>query len=292
MRKLLCAALAVLFLLSSVSALADGPIEVTMLKSAGGNDTHIELWRELVPLFEAYTGGKYTLKMEEIPGVAVDVRTKYKMLNAANNLPAIVTDLGAEPAFADLLIANERVIDLKPYFDASPEWQATAFPTSVAFNTKDGKMFTTPATSSSYTGVYYNKELFAEAGIDAFPQTWDEFWAACDKLKAKDIPALSLHTTETGWCAMLWAGAYLGSTDAGNAFLAQRYPHQLCRSGVCRRDQAGSQAVRLHHQRRRGRQLPAGRQQLLRRQNRDDRQWPLDGRFAVRHAVLARGLRG
>ncbi len=38
-------------------------------------------------------------------------------------------------------------------------------------------------------GVMYNKELFTQAGLDpeAPPQTWDEFLAACEALKAKDI---------------------------------------------------------------------------------------------------------
>lgn len=30
---------------------------------------------------------------------------------------------------------------------------------------------------------YYNKDLFAQAGIEKAPETWDEFFEACDKLK-------------------------------------------------------------------------------------------------------------
>lgn len=34
---------------------------------------------------------------------------------------------------------------------------------------------------------YYNKELFREAGIEKAPETWDEFYDACDKLKESGV---------------------------------------------------------------------------------------------------------
>ncbi len=40
-----------------------------------------------------------------------------------------------------------------------------------------------------YYNGFYNKDLFTKAGITSFPTTWDELYAACDKLKAiKVIP--------------------------------------------------------------------------------------------------------
>ena len=226
MRKILAMLLALVMILSCSVALAEEPIKVTMLKSAGGNDTHIELWRSLAEQFKEWSGGKYVLEMEEIPGVAVDVRTKQKMLNVANNLPSLVTDMSAEPAFANLLIDNGRVIDLAPYFNESPEWQATCLDESIAFNTEeDGKMWTAPSQSTEYVGIFYNTELFAQAGIEKFPETWDEFWAACDALKAIGVAPVALHTTETGWCPMLVATAYAGSLgEESVAFLREMMP--------------------------------------------------------------------
>jgi raffinose/stachyose/melibiose transport system substrate-binding protein len=226
MRKMIVLLLALILTLSCSVVFANEPIKITMLKSAGGNDSQIELWRSIAEQFAEWSGGKYVLEMEEIPGVAVDVRTKYKMLNAANNLPTIVTDMAAEPAFADLLIKNNRVIDLAPFFNESPEWQAFCLDASIAFNTEDdGKMWTTPGNSTDYTGIYYNTELFAQAGIEKFPETWDEFWAACDALKAIGVAPVALHTTETGWCAMLLATGYAASLGEEHvAFLNEYFP--------------------------------------------------------------------
>jgi ABC-type glycerol-3-phosphate transport system substrate-binding protein len=44
-----------------------------------------------------------------------------------------------------------------------------------------------------YNG-FYNKELFTQAGIDAFPTTWDELYAACDKLKAINVTPMTYGT--------------------------------------------------------------------------------------------------
>ena len=110
------------------------------------------------------------------------------LFNSARNLPAVVTNLGPEAAFAEALMRDGRLMDQRPYFDADPEWQQVAFPESVEFNTNpEGQMFTSPSTGASYIGIYYNQEMFAEAGIDRFPTTWDEFFAACDALKAAGI---------------------------------------------------------------------------------------------------------
>lgn len=225
MRKMLSMLLALLMILSCTAAFAEVP-KVTILHSAGGNDSHIEEWREMVARFEASVEGAIDVETEEIPGVAVDVRSKYKMLNAANNLPTIVTDLGAEPAFADLLIENNRLIDLAPWITADEELMSVFLDASVEFNTEeDGKMYSFPSASTSYTGIYYNTELFEKAGIEKFPETWDEFWAACDALEAIGVAPVALHTTETGWCPMLIATAYAATQSEENlAFLNTYFP--------------------------------------------------------------------
>ncbi len=39
----------------------------------------------------------------------------------------------------------------------------------------------------SILGCYYNKDMFAEVGIEAVPETWDDFLAACQKLQDAGI---------------------------------------------------------------------------------------------------------
>ena len=44
-----------------------------------------------------------------------------------------------------------------------------------------------------YNG-FYNKDLFTQAGVTAFPTTWDELYAACDKLKAIGVTPMTYGT--------------------------------------------------------------------------------------------------
>lgn len=44
-----------------------------------------------------------------------------------------------------------------------------------------------------YNG-FYNKDLFTQAGVTAFPTTWDELYAACDKLKAISVTPMTYGT--------------------------------------------------------------------------------------------------
>lgn len=204
----------------------EGPIELPFLIRNAGNDANSELKRYFVAEFNEEFAGQYEIVPEWMPGLAEDIRAKLKMLNTASDLPVFLDsdDMGSEPAFVDLLVANDRLMDLKPYFDASPEWQRVAIPESVEYNTLDGGMYSAPAATATYVGLFYNKEHFEAAGIDSFPTNWDQFWVACDKLSDAGFTPISLHTTETGWCPMLIATSSLATSAEGQAFMAQQYP--------------------------------------------------------------------
>ena len=64
-------------------------------------------------------------------------------------------------------------------------------------------------------GIIYNKEIFAQQGLD-IPQTWDELIAACDALKAAGITPF-VGTLADSWTAMpSWNG--IGAYAAQDGF--------------------------------------------------------------------------
>lgn len=71
-----------------------------------------------------------------------------------------------------------------PLDDLDIQWDNVLFSRNNTGN--DGKIYTI-ADSVGYTGIVYNKAAFRAAGIEGVPTTMDEFWAACEKLKAANI---------------------------------------------------------------------------------------------------------
>ncbi|MFF2090684.1 ABC transporter substrate-binding protein [Paenibacillus sp. NPDC058174] len=54
----------------------------------------------------------------------------------------------------------------------------------------DGKLYNISAIRQPQSLIFYNKKLFAEAGITSTPKSWAELEAAAEKLKAKNITPL------------------------------------------------------------------------------------------------------
>ena len=78
------------------------------------------------------------------------------------------------------------IADLTEYVEACP-WldeyrDGLFFPATV-----DGKIMATPMQFSTTSVVFYNKELWAAAGYDEFPSTWEEVFAAIPKFEEMGV---------------------------------------------------------------------------------------------------------
>jgi raffinose/stachyose/melibiose transport system substrate-binding protein len=73
----------------------------------------------------------------------------------------------------------------------------------------NGKVYQVNLGGVSYSGIYYNKDLFAEYGVD-IPTTWDELVAACDTFAAADIPCMTAGGKD-GWPIFVGAYGVIGS---------------------------------------------------------------------------------
>lgn len=74
--------------------------------------------------------------------------------------------------------------DLPKYFASLDDLGLNDQITFKDFKSFDGKLYGI-TTGNSTSGIVYNKKAFTDAGITETPKTWDEFLAACEKLKAK-----------------------------------------------------------------------------------------------------------
>jgi len=190
----------------------------------GGGDTASDkLFKDGLDCFNEKYAGKIEVAVDYVPGgedYEAKLRTDYA---ASGKLPVVVAPKRVGD-LAQIWIDNDELVDLKPYFDASPDWQKIAIAESTAFNLVNGKLVAAPDTFVTPVGLFYNMELLGKAGVAKVPETWDEWWAALEKLKAAGIPAVSLHTQDIGWSAMLIYEALVARTPEGVAFLGEKYP--------------------------------------------------------------------
>lgn len=150
----------------------------------------------LVEEFNKEYEGQYRVDVEWLTDTAEGYRSRIKRLNGLDKLPAVITDVGFDADFYNMMVVNERVADMAPSGNAS----------------------------MSYGGFYYNKELFAQAGIEEFPADWDGFFACLDKLKAAGITPLAIHGGSSYWTPLLIATGYMAGTRTGLEFLETQYP--------------------------------------------------------------------
>ena len=182
---------------------------------------------DLVNSFNEKYKGKYRIEVEWMTDTANAYRSRMKMLNAIDELPAIITDVRFSPEFYQLLLDGNRLLNIRPYIENDMEWKNSFEPQVLeSCLEKDGSMYLSPISSNcfSYSGVFWNKRLFAKAGIYSFPKTWEEFWECCEKLSKQGITPLSLHTAGTAWAPMLFSTASLGDSLEGREFMKIRLP--------------------------------------------------------------------
>ncbi len=97
-------------------------------------------------------------------------------------------------------------IDKGLIMDISDVWQSEGWNQSYpkgfrAMSSVDGKKYFLP-TSYYWWAIYYRKSIYNKLGLEP-PQTSDEFWSICEKLKADGITPITIGTkwrwTAAGW---------------------------------------------------------------------------------------------
>ncbi len=100
--------------------------------------------------------------------------------------------------------------------------------TLIPLISQDGHPYSVPVNIHRSNVMWYNPKVLKDAGVAAVPTTWDEFFAACDKIKAAKKTCLALgprwtamHLFENVLIGSLgadkWSGLWTGTTDWNSA---------------------------------------------------------------------------
>lgn len=216
-KKMMCAAVmsAVLAMTAMpITGLADEGKEITYFYNTS-NEVATEVVQEAIKRYEEKTGNTVKITMME----GESYKTKIKTCVASNTLPDVFNYWTGEQF--ETLVGSGNVMDLTEMVNNDTEYKDQFVDGAFDAVTTDGKIYAIP---SAITGqvMYYNKQLFQEAGIEEPPATIEELEADCQTLKDAGITPIIVGSKDRwpllGWFSYL-AVRYGGVdlyTDATN----------------------------------------------------------------------------
>lgn len=191
------------------------------------SSTGIRNEENVIQEFNRIYDGKWQADVEWIMETEEEYRRNLKRQNVTDTLPAVITDVRMLPAFYYMMIQDGRIEELSDYIYTDEEWKSMIEPSVLeSCSEEDGSIYLGPISTAAFScsGMFWNEELFARAGIESFPEIWEEFWKCCEQLESCGITPLALHTEGTAWAPMLIATAEAASSEEGAEFMEEFYP--------------------------------------------------------------------
>jgi len=198
----------------------DGPIVIDYPTFQVGVNTAAPVVARLVEEFNQRFEGVYYINLISVPGDQ-NYFDLIRVQIAAGDLPPVI--YGGGNNLLDLVQPLGMALDLTDIIRADPVWYAQFDQSAWDANSRDGRIYAA-SNEASRIGYFYNRELFAQAGISP-AQTWDEFWENLATLQANGIAPMSMDTGDNAWVTMLWLGAMVGTENAaGLEFMNTMFP--------------------------------------------------------------------
>src|SRR5262247_847953 len=150
---------------------AGGSPAITVVIADYSKDHTRPFWQGLADQYSKQGGGKVDLRIIDWNSIDQQVSTMIQ-----NNQPPDVLNLNSFSSYAKdgLLYSGDEVL--------SPKTRDDFLPSFARGGEYQGKLYGFPILASA-RAFFYNKDLFAKAGIAAPPKTWDEFVQAAGKIQ-------------------------------------------------------------------------------------------------------------
>ncbi|MBU3113275.1 extracellular solute-binding protein [Clostridium lacusfryxellense] len=137
--------------------------------------------------------------------------TKIKTLAAANEMPDLFYVKGS---MVQNFIDNKLINNVDDILATDKEWKNGFVDGAFGDFTVDGKTYGIPISMVSTHTIYYNKKLFADAGVNVFPTDWNGFKEAIAKIKATGVIPIALGNKDK-WVAESCILSTLGDRFTG-----------------------------------------------------------------------------
>ena len=154
-----------------------------------------QYWEDFAAAFESEHEG-VTVQIEAIQNEDYEGKLTTAMQDLGSG-PDVFMTLGGQKD-RDMIAAGQ-LMDLTDKISDTVKTQMAA---SLDSATYDGKIYGVPTTVQP-GGIWYSKDLFAQAGITEAPTTWEELMDACLKLKDAGIDPIAVGAKDA-WPAAHW----------------------------------------------------------------------------------------
>ncbi|GLC78269.1 ABC transporter substrate-binding protein [Lacrimispora brassicae] len=172
----------------------DGKVTIRLLTRMAGTTTQVGIYNDIINEFKS-----------KHPEVTI-IDDSQGDESAFNNI--LTTDI-ASGTMANIFriqgvanlsdyIDNGLLLNLQPYLDGDKEWSGGFTEGSLSYYQVPGHegTYAIPM-ESGLIGVYYNEELLKKAGVEKFPETWEQLLAAIAKLKENKIIPIAMGAQST-----------------------------------------------------------------------------------------------
>ncbi len=183
---------------------------------------------------DAYTAAHPNVKIEITVLENEAFKTKLSTVDASS-VPDLFQSWGG-----GTMAAQADAGLLQDITSAVASWKDTINPGALSIYQYKGVQYGIPW-DMGMIGFWYNKDLFAKAGITAPPTTWDDYLADITKLKAANIVPLAIAGKDK-WPSMhLWT--YLVLRNGGGQALSQMIQSGNWNTDACTKAGAAVQAL-------------------------------------------------
>ena len=178
---------------------------------------HRYFWEPVGPAFESFTQ-KF---MEKYPNITLetnlfgdeDYKSTIKVAMASDDPPDLFYAYGGN--WLKFFVEDGLVADITPYWEQYG-WKDRLNERSLNGVSYGGKYYAVP-TELMTAGIYYNKKIFQEVGIEPVEvPTWEEFLGYCKTIKDAGYQPMCLGNKEGGWTQWWWD--YAVARENGNEY--------------------------------------------------------------------------
>ncbi|TBL78617.1 ABC transporter substrate-binding protein [Paenibacillus thalictri] len=187
-------------------------LNVMIMTETNGDQAEQQIWEETVKSYmEQNPNVKIALQLQNFGGVE-----QHRAWVTTQLIGGTAPDVFTTRYIWDQEdLKKDLLLDLTPYYSkksaqlGDKTWE-DVFPKSVLQRLiGDNKTYASVPTSIDSVRVLYNKDLFAKAGIQAVPKTWNEFLDAQEKLKKSGVTPFGFPNTKPGDYNYSWTSRIL-----------------------------------------------------------------------------------